>query len=158
MQRGDVLFFTKRDSIIDRVIVGTTLSRFVHVAIALDEYYYVEAVWPRVRISNIDTLQPDSIVSPEYGTNVLLATNTAIMHIGCTYDLPGVIGLGVGTVIPSWREAISTTTTDLNTTLKIQAVWCSELVAVCLRAAGIDVPEKISPATLAAYFHIEDTL
>ncbi len=159
-QRGDVLLFAGGDNPIDRAIVGASLSRYVHAALALDERYYVEAVWPRVRVSTIDAARPTIVARPSYqdAAQAVRACDAAVLLIGEQYDALGVAAFGAGLAFPDWRAAIGATLDHADAVLKLHAQWCSRVVAHALLAAGLALPfgEQCSPGELAAWLGMKD--
>ncbi|MDP9371235.1 MAG: hypothetical protein M3Q65_02005 [Chloroflexota bacterium] len=154
LRRGDVVFFRAGDSPIDRAILAASLSRIVHVGISLDDRYYVEAVWPRARVASSAAALPWAVTSPTWPDAGAAdrAADAAILQIGQRYDLAGVTTFGAGLVFPTWRDRLAATVGEAQEILRLQAAWCSELVAAALLAGGIALPvppERCAPVDLA---------
>ena len=154
---GDVLFFAAGDSPIDRAIVAATGSRWVHVALAISPRYYLEAVWPQVRVASVATLAPAALGHPAWPASdrMVAGLDAAVAMIGQFYDLIGICDFGVGLIATDWRARLERATGALER----HVAFCSELVARGLALGGVALPQPANawrPGDLARFLGVPE--
>lgn len=161
-QRGDVLFYAAGPALADRLIVAGTLSRIVHVELALDADFSVGAVASGVRVGDQLDVAPFAAVAPPWPDPDAprRAVKAAIGHVGEGYGTLGVAALGVARVL--WPGNVGRIVAELDgfqEALRLHTHWCSRLVVECLAAAGVSVPvpaAEAAPSDLARWLGVEE--
>lgn len=158
MRPGDVIL-VKGDNrnLLDLGIMHFTHSSLVHAAIAVSETEVVEAKFPHVhRIAPPWDTTNSYTITPAYASAdaVNTAVQTALGFVGEDYDVVGLAEMLMFEVSTGLnRDAVIAV---LRRWSKLPVLWCSELVARCLVAAGMNYVEPsyiTTPADLGNFLN-----
>jgi hypothetical protein len=155
IQGGDILFYAvgEKPDIYDEAIIKVTDSKWVHVAVALNQVQKIEALSGGVMINYLDNRQVDSIWRFS-GVNPLTlhnALNWLTMQKGNSY---------------SWGDAANVLLNYLHSPIELaenNLVYCSGLATEFLQKCGYTFPtdstvvdaHKMTPGLLATYLGIK---